>query len=121
MVGLVMYRVAQVEEIVAIAGSAGLLAVLDMHQDVFNRFLHGEAKHLVARKYCGNGVPDWAARPRKENFPYPLEVGRLSWPPCPRWSTRWTRTTTPAARTAPRYSGPTTTSPIGGLWICSVV
>ena len=28
----------------------------------------------LSRKYCGNGVPDWAARPNEENFPYPLEV-----------------------------------------------
>jgi hypothetical protein len=52
----------QVQEAVRIAGEAGILSVLDMHQDVFNR------------KYCGNGVPDWAARPTEENFPYPLEV-----------------------------------------------
>ena len=31
-----------------------------------------------SRKYCGNGVPDWAARPNEENFPYPLEVSKAS-------------------------------------------
>ena len=31
-------------------------------------------KKVIHRKYCGNGVPDWAAHPKKENFPYPLEV-----------------------------------------------
>jgi len=78
-----MTYMAQVEEIVRIAGERGILSVLDMHQDVFNR------------KYCGNGVPDWAAHPKKENFPYPLEVeyevdennypsrddcGKIQWP-----------------------------------------
>ena len=28
----------QVEEIVRIAGERGILSILDMHQDVFNRF-----------------------------------------------------------------------------------
>ena len=32
----------------------------------------------LSRKYCGNGVPDWAARPNEENFPYPLEVSTAS-------------------------------------------
>ena len=50
------------ERIVNFAGERGIYSVLDMHQDAFNR------------KYCGNGVPDWAARPDVENFPYPLEV-----------------------------------------------
>ena len=45
------------------AGERGIYSLLDMHQDAFSR------------KYCGNGVPDWAAAPDKENFPYPLEVG----------------------------------------------
>ena len=44
-----------------------MYSLLDMHQDAFNR------------KYCGNGVPDWAAAPDKENFPYPLEVGGEAW------------------------------------------
>ena len=52
---------------------------MDMHQDVFNRFdaiklKDYEYSKLFSRKYCGNGVPDWAAHPKKENFPYPLEV-----------------------------------------------
>jgi len=51
-----------VEEIVNMAGERGIYSLLDMHQDVFNR------------KYCGNGVPDWAAKPLVENFPYPLQV-----------------------------------------------
>ena len=44
------------------AGERGIYSLLDMHQDVFNR------------KFCGNGVPDWAAVHDKDNFPYPLEV-----------------------------------------------
>merc|ERR1712038_104104 len=51
-----------VEEIVVMAGERGIYSLLDMHQDAFNA------------KFCGNGVPDWAAKPKKENFPYPLEV-----------------------------------------------
>ena len=61
-----------------------------MHQDVFNRYKHddryqnkklfpSEMWHEVLRKYCGNGVPDWAAHPKKENFPYPLEVNTKSY------------------------------------------
>jgi len=51
-----------VQQIVQMAGERGIYSLLDMHQDAFSR------------KYCGNGVPDWAAAPDKENFPYPLEV-----------------------------------------------
>jgi len=60
-----VYNLTYLEEaiqIVEIAGAHGLYVVIDMHQDVFNR------------KYCGNGVPDWAAVPHEENFPYPIEV-----------------------------------------------
>ena len=82
------------------AGERGIYSLLDMHQDAFNRWRQDQEKekerrrrrgkrdHLRGgevndkkkktvwspRKYCGNGVPDWAAVPDKENFPYPLEV-----------------------------------------------
>jgi hypothetical protein len=49
-----------------VLGGRGIYSLLDMHQDVFNR------------KFCGNGVPDWAAVHDKYNFPYPLEVNRCS-------------------------------------------
>ncbi|XP_023338628.1 endoglycoceramidase [Eurytemora carolleeae] len=49
-----------VEEIVNMAGERGIYSLLDMHQDVFNR------------KFCGNGVPDWAAIHDENNFPVPL-------------------------------------------------
>ena len=55
-----------VEEIVVMAGERGIYSLLDMHQDAFNA------------KYCGNGVPDWAAKPLIENFPYPLQVKSVS-------------------------------------------
>jgi hypothetical protein len=48
-----------------VAGNRGIYSLLDMHQDVFNR------------KFCGNGVPDWAAVHDKNNFPYPLEVSPI--------------------------------------------
>ena len=51
-----------VEEIVVMAGERGIYSLLDMHQDAFNA------------KFCGNGVPDWAAKPVENNFPYPLQV-----------------------------------------------
>ena len=55
-----------VEEIVIMAGERGIYSLLDMHQDAFNA------------KFCGNGVPDWAAKPVADNFPYPLQVNTLS-------------------------------------------
>jgi len=51
-----------VEEIVVMAGERGIYTLIDMHQDAFNA------------KFCGNGVPDWAAKPVADNFPYPLQV-----------------------------------------------
>ena len=82
------------------AGERGIYSLLDMHQDAFNRWGQEQEKEmrrrrrrkqrfketkkkrqkvgkdrvLSPRKYCGNGVPDWAAVPEEENFPYPLEV-----------------------------------------------
>ena len=53
-----------VEEIVVMAGERGIYSLLDMHQDAFNA------------KFCGNGVPDWAAKPVENNFPYPLQVSQ---------------------------------------------
>ena len=59
MVEVVMLRVTQVEEIVEIAGSAGLLAVLDMHQDVFNRFHnHREIQRLHLVTFPNPDQPD---------------------------------------------------------------
>ena len=49
-----------------------MAAIKELHQYVFNGFLNVDK--VLFRKYCGNGVPDWAAHPKKENFPYPLEV-----------------------------------------------
>ena len=39
----------QIKEIVKFSGEAGIYPLLDMHQDVWSR------------KFCGEGVPDWAA------------------------------------------------------------
>jgi len=38
-----------------------MFALMDMHQDV------------LSEKFCGEGVPLWAAIPNKTNFPVPLE------------------------------------------------
>lgn len=52
---------AQVNAIVERAGRAyGIYSLLDMHQDDLNE------------KYCGEGVPDWAAVSEPDNFPLPL-------------------------------------------------
>ena len=61
---------------IQMAGERGIYSLLDMHQDAFNRLEIPYLQFLTTfvRKYCGNGVPDWAAKPNKENFPYPLEV-----------------------------------------------
>ncbi len=48
------------ENIVNSAGSHGIFSLIDMHQDAWNA------------KFCGNGVPDWASIPLKEDFPVPL-------------------------------------------------
>ncbi len=48
------------------AGSKyGIYSVIDFHQDAWNA------------KYCGNGVPDWAAQPNADDFPFPLEWNKL--------------------------------------------
>ena len=39
----------QIKEIVKFSSEAGVYPLLDMHQDVWSR------------KFCGEGVPDWAA------------------------------------------------------------
>lgn len=46
--------------IVERAAKYGIYSVIDFHQDAWNA------------KYCGNGAPDWASIPAKENFPLPL-------------------------------------------------
>ncbi len=48
------------------AGSKyGIYSVIDFHQDAWNA------------KFCGNGVPDWAAQPLADDFPFPLEMKKL--------------------------------------------
>ena len=94
-----------VEEIVIMAGERGIYSLLDMHQDAFNA------------KFCGNGVPDWAAKPVADNFPYPLQVKTNSIHnspimslTLPRLNMKLTRTTTQAVRTVNPSAGLTTIS-----------
>ncbi|PRP75110.1 hypothetical protein PROFUN_03946 [Planoprotostelium fungivorum] len=42
--------------------SRGIYTILDMHQDDFNR------------RYCGEGVPDWATVPGEYTLPFPLPI-----------------------------------------------
>ncbi|KAJ3096580.1 hypothetical protein HDU97_005754 [Phlyctochytrium planicorne] len=52
------------KEIVRMCEDAGIYIILDMHQDSFSE------------KFCGEGVPLWAAQPKKGliGFPVPLET-----------------------------------------------
>lgn len=45
--------------IIEAAGAHGIYTLIDFHQDAWNA------------KFCGNGVPDWAAI-AVDNFPEPL-------------------------------------------------
>ena len=47
--------------IVERAGSYGIFSLIDFHQDAWNA------------KFCGNGVPDWAAVAKIEDFPVPIK------------------------------------------------
>ncbi|KAJ3027594.1 UNVERIFIED_CONTAM: hypothetical protein HDU68_003527 [Siphonaria sp. JEL0065] len=52
------------KSIVQMLDEAGIYVLLDMHQDIFSE------------KFCGEGVPSFAAQPREGRFgfPFPLEV-----------------------------------------------
>ncbi|KAJ3065869.1 hypothetical protein HDU98_010775 [Podochytrium sp. JEL0797] len=52
------------KSIVQMCSDAGIYVLLDFHQDIFSE------------KFCGEGVPLWAAQPREGRFgfPFPLEV-----------------------------------------------
>ena len=57
----------QIRKIVSMAAEYGIYTLLDMHQDV------------LSEKFCGEGVPSWAAVPYKplssqESFPVPVET-----------------------------------------------
>jgi len=57
----------QIRKIVSMAAEYGIYTLLDMHQDV------------LSEKFCGEGVPSWAAVPYKplssqEGFPVPVET-----------------------------------------------
>ena len=47
--------------IVRNASDYGIYSLLDMHQDV------------MSEKFCGEGVPLWAAQPNVSNFPFPVD------------------------------------------------
>lgn len=50
----------ELRKIVTLCNAYNISVLLDMHQDTFSE------------KFCGEGVPLWAAEPEKNNFPEPL-------------------------------------------------
>lgn len=57
----------QLRKIISMAAEYGIYTLLDMHQDV------------LSEKFCGEGVPAWAAVPYKplsaqQGFPVPVEI-----------------------------------------------
>eukprot|EP00047_Mylnosiga_fluctuans_P012814 m.27931 g.27931 ORF g.27931 m.27931 type:complete len:502 (-) comp4477_c0_seq1:131-1636(-) len=51
---------ATMRAIVDRAAQYGIYSLIDFHQDAWNA------------KFCGNGVPDWAAPPKANDFPVPI-------------------------------------------------
>eukprot|EP01118_Nematostelium_gracile_P005547 TRINITY_DN1761_c0_g1_i1.p1 TRINITY_DN1761_c0_g1~~TRINITY_DN1761_c0_g1_i1.p1 ORF type:complete len:423 (+),score=83.55 TRINITY_DN1761_c0_g1_i1:140-1408(+) len=51
-----------ISSIVSSLGNGGIWTLLDIHQDIFNR------------KFCGEGVPDWAVETEPWAFPLPVDL-----------------------------------------------
>jgi endoglycosylceramidase len=56
-----MTYVQALADLVAEASTYGIYSLMDMHQDV------------LSEKFCGEGVPNWAAISNVSNFPWPLQ------------------------------------------------
>jgi endoglycosylceramidase len=58
-----MTYIGEIQKIVNSLGTKGIHTLLDLHQD------------LLSRKFCGEGIPDWAVNTDTWTLPFPVPVG----------------------------------------------